>query len=428
MKKLKEICLLFICLICITVATSCKNEVEEAERLSEEKMNSFNSYTMSLTAEMLVEEEGRQKAKIDLNGSTKVSNIKSGDYIYYTQTSMSMHGNTNSTVKQFRGYQDGYMYEQYSVSGGRTTSLVSNMSRERFEKYLESENDILLSNKEYPMANDAYDSEITSRDDGRKMVVLSGFNDEFIDVFNKMLEALYAYTDSRLDDAKVTILLAADYSYETVTIDFIFTESKKGLETSAKFEASYYNYDLTEIGKHRLYSPHEVEDLDEIYRIKNAIRKMFDTSGGLNVSVYSGDDAVEMQKDDISWGKRNKKFWFEISRIIPEYTEPISITYSDGLLRSNNTGHPLSAECTDFEARSVLETLILGASINPMLITDARRGDLDGEYIITLSPQKYHTIKITITMDGDKITKIEQTSTENNKTVIKSIAIPKEAK
>ena len=139
MKNLKAICLLFVCIICIALATSCKNDVEEIESASDKKMSSVDSYTSKTTFEMSVKKDDTEPINLNLSATTKMVNANNDNYAYGTSTTTKIK-ERNETAESLRllAYQNGYMYDVYTVDT-LTNTLKAPSTPEEFEDFLYSQ-------------------------------------------------------------------------------------------------------------------------------------------------------------------------------------------------------------------------------------------------------------------------------------------------
>ena len=408
MKNLKAICLLFVCIICIALATSCKNDVEEIESASDKKMSSVDSYTSKTTFEMSVKKDDTEPINLNLSATTKMVNANNDNYAYGTSTTTKIK-EWNETAESLRllAYQNGYMYDVYTVDT-LTNTLKAPSTPEEFEDFLYSQDEAFWGGYEALNEKNAYKTEVVEHENGCRTVTMSDFSEEITSSAESLVELLYDYTDSKAENIIVTIEFNPDYSYNKATMDFVFTDSSDGSIANAKMETVYYDYNSTEWVELAFAQECLVDDITVIYEVSDAIDEMLKNRSGKFTSTIKEDYYSRIIENAASWSNEDGNFSFEVVNKSNAGDEVITTTYSDGVLKESrlHSEYKNSQRIKTTRAKAALEQLFFGATFSPLYISDVDIVEDGRIYTFHMAYPGYGSYELTVKLVGDHISSV----------------------
>ena len=327
------------------------------------------------------------------------------------------------TMNSLEAYYDGKMY-YLSEDGTTSQKLCTEMI---FEDFLESQEDHTIDADDY---SDCTNIDYTKGEDGGWTVKTSGYTGSFIRKLAEQTGLDNELLGADVDDVEITAVVDADFLVKTIDIKFIFDDSDPTVSPEFTMKMTYSDYGKTVMDPAKIKTEEYtlVDDIvvldtieEGITDLQNAISGNFEYNYKSTVNIFGSDDVTE-EKDIVSYGRKNGAYFFELDS---DYDgEELKLAYSGGVY-SVTVGEETSTEsCTDAEAKTIIDDLIDSAYYSKQSVTMVEKVS-EGVYKLTvdkMSSAEYSAYltemgitsaepsqTITVTLDGDNITKLETT-------------------
>lgn len=436
--KIKIVSLIMLLVLSLTlVFVSCADDdetskppkkPETAEELWEratDEMDALDSFKSVAIADIkMYVSEKLVTGKID--GTIIASNHDNSPY-YYEEVVNELKCdelNLNTKTTAIEAYRNGIRFLKYD-DGTTQNKICAEFDFEKFKEYIEKK-----SGESDLDPTECVDLDFKENEDGTWTLTASGFPKRAIDGF---VSDKFDFFDTEIDDIELTLTMNKDFLVTKEKFSFVF-ENKGELTPSISYVCDYSEFNsakqITETIDPDKYIKLDSESFALIDSLEAQIEEHQESENGAlkltaTQEVKAGAaKSTSTEVDQVTYGVENGGYFYKILANVNG--TDLKMVYKNGVVTTTPSGLIPSQSITDEEAKQNIADLINSAQYLKPLVTAVTKND-DGTYTIAqkaVDAEKYETMieaiaqgkkhrydgatqEITITLDGDKITKID---------------------
>ncbi len=351
---------------------------------------------------------------------------KNGDDRYvYASSEMEIvcqQASLNEKMDMMHAYCDGKMYV-YANSSNGVQKLCSKASYADYEKaYEESAFDEID-------FTDCTTKDFVKNDNGSWELKLLGFTKKTINTFVDGLDMGDDFFGADVLDMSVTVTADSQFRAESLNLKVIFdVEADSSVLPKLVLDAKYSGFNATEPNKSDIKAD-EFKEVDDLY-ILNVVAdslvaveeaKFAKVVNEINVKVScDGQTSTDYEKDTIRFGKENGAFYYDIDAEMPDIN--VKVSYRNGKQTVIQGSDSESVAQTEDEAAAFISQQLGLTWMDEYQISDIKKLG-DGVYkFISDNPDvsefnsyfqqvgakvESASQEVTVTLNGDKIVKME---------------------
>ncbi len=436
--KIKITALILLLILSLTlVFVSCSGDEskspqkpETAEELWERakgEMDALDSYKSVAIADIkMYVSEKLVTGKIE--GTIIVSNHEDSPY-YYEEVVNELNCTElgiNTKTTAIEAYRNGIRFLQYN-DGKTLNKICAEYDFEKFQEYIEKkagESDL--------DPTECVDLDFAENEDGTWTLTAGGFPKRAI---NGFVSDNFDFVGAEVDDVELTLTMDANFLVTKEEFSFVF-ENKGELTPSVSYVCDYSEFNSAKRVIDTI-DPDKYIKLDsESFALIDSLEAQMEEhqeseNGKLKLTAYQevslegGAKSTSKEVDQVTYGVVNGGYYYKILANINNTTN-IKMVYQNGVVTTTPAGLIPNQTITDKEAKQNIADIINSAQFLKAFVTDVTKNE-NGTYTITqkvvdsdkyenmikaLAQNRTHrydgaTQTITITLDGDKITKID---------------------
>lgn len=422
---MKKLCMIMAVILLFSFAfTSCgilkPTDADSIIKRIDKRMSRIYSYRLETDMNMTIYND-KTPISVTSCGETIVIYDSEGDNYYYdTSTTkvedIELEQSDETTVTI--AYNDGKMFS-YSSDGTLDQRLCSEIEFEDFMEFI-SRNGL--------DTDDFFNGEkvvTDKKDDGGWVINYSEYSKEDIDSWLEELGLNELDSDLSVKDVNTTFECDKKYRVEKIKISFVFEETETDETPLIELSVNYYDYDEAKRTTDNI-DPAEYQQVDDvriIYEIEDMIDdKKQSQNEEFTLFIYQimkyGNYTIDSYREtnDIAYGEMNGKYHYSISQTSKNGKS--SAEYENGVTRSSDGE---TVECTDNEARAVVNSLIDSTCYSPSRVTQIEKLTdkaykikvaLPTDYVDSISTQmeatcRYSACVINISLDDHGIARMK---------------------
>lgn len=431
MKKLALILLVAVCLLSALSLTSCFEEKkpDSASALWDracQEMDALTSFKAIADAdiEMYV---GGKLVEGTIKGTLISSNYDGAPYYYEESVSEAKNDELgiNNKTTTIEAYNDGKRF--LKINDGKTINQIcADFEFSKFESYITSKQSELN-------PTECTYSDFKENEDGTWVITASGFPSRAIKAF---VEDTFDDIGAEVDDIELTVTMNSEYLVTREELAFVF-DAEGTQAPSLSYVCEYSEFNSAQKITDTINPKHYIDVSQKGFELLDSLEEQIEEhqkseSGRLKltaiqeVSVIGGSKSTSKEVDQVIYGVENGGYFYKILASV-NGTE-LNMVYKNGKVTTTPSGLIPDQSITDEEAKANIASLIDSAQFFKAYVKAVKENE-DGTFTIeqsVLDEDKYKSLvkavaqgnssqfngatqKITITLDGDKITKIDST-------------------